>query len=490
MQKLYSTRRDLFRFLAHSSLSLPFLPSLFTKLEAAQAHFPKRLIVLFSANGQFGPHWYPSSIPAGVNQYPLNNIEGPISRIIGSEFDPFRDKMLLLRGLDIIPTIDEHWGAKALSGFGQTYNRKPTIDQIVSHSLAVYPQEPFLRSLVAKAGGIPGNQRLIGATHSYAPFGKDTVTIVPRKDPRSIVEAIFPKLELSNKNGKILSQLHAQYKRLLSCDRLSSADRFRLEAHISFLNEIKGRYLNSSPNVCSSSNIANEIGGTEDLPTVMKDHMRLISAAIKCDITRVVRLNLTESAESLAFQFLPGVGPYEFHNYTHSFSPPAQVQFELVQQWLAKQVAYLLELLNEVEDPASGRTYLDNSIVYWANESGARPNDNPWNAHDDLDLPCLLVGDGQGYLSSGKFIDYRQIGVRRLWHSAMCPSEVCTHDENHNFIGRPINELLTTIMLGMGLVPSEWETEEEPGFGDYSENFNNQYKLGDRRSPLPLIVKS
>jgi hypothetical protein len=57
------------------------------------------------------------------------------------------------------------------------------------------------------------------------------------------------------------------------------------------------------------------------------------------------------------------------------------------------------------------------------------------------------------------------------------------------WIGRPYNELLITLMYAMGMAPSEWESGNVPGFGDYSRNFNNQYALGDQRSPLPAIVK-
>jgi hypothetical protein len=42
-------------------------------------------------------------------------------------------------------------------------------------------------------------------------------------------------------------------------------------------------------------------------------------------------------------------------------------------------------------------------------------------------------------------------------------------------------------MNKMGLSHTEWESGNEPGFGDYRVNFKNQYDFGDRRTPLPMI---
>jgi len=490
VKKMDITRRNLLQFLAYSSLRFPFLPSLFSTAQAAQSVFPKRLIILFSANGQYGPDWYPRNIGPGITQVPLKGIEGPISTILGSEFDPFREKMLLLRGLDIIPEVDEHWGAKVLSGYGQSYNRKPTMDQIVCRSPSVYSSEPILRSLVSKIEGRPAADRLVGATHSYAPFGDDTVTIIPQSNPKSVFDAIFPANQDVERSLQISTHLYEQYKAISSSSRLSKEDKYKLETHMNFISEMKSRYSRAPALGCNIADELRNVGRELEVPILMKDHLDLIATAVKCDITRVVRFNLTESGEARSYHFVPGVESGDFHNYTHSFLGNNVDYYQRVQKWLAKQVAYLLEQLNQVEDPITGRTYLDNSIVYWGNESGARVNGDPNNPHDDLDLPCLLAGDGKGFLTPGKYVDYRQIGIHRRWFSTQCPDNSCINGDNHNYIGKPINELLITLMTGMGLNPSEWESSpDSPGFGDYSENFMGQYRLGDKRSLLPWIVR-
>ncbi|TWW12142.1 hypothetical protein E3A20_03560 [Planctomyces bekefii] len=152
---------------------------------------------------------------------------------------------------------------------------------------------------------------------------------------------------------------------------------------------------------------------------------------------------------------------------------------------MGQQVARLLENLDVVEDPETGRTYLDNSIVLWGSELGVWGDPFPENRHSSMDMPLLLAGDGGGAITPGNLLDFRSMGTRKL--TPAC-DENCTSPYYLPWLGRPYNELLISIMLAFGLGPVDWEASAEPGFGDYGDNFRNQYTLGNKRSPLPLLM--
>ena len=47
---------------------------------------------------------------------------------------------------------------------------------------------------------------------------------------------------------------------------------------------------------------------------------------------------------------------------------------------------------------ANGKTYLDNSLVYWGNEMGFN--------HIAYSVPCLLAGSAGGFIKPGRYLDY------------------------------------------------------------------------------------
>ena len=43
-------------------------------------------------------------------------------------------------------------------------------------------------------------------------------------------------------------------------------------------------------------------------------------------------------------------------------------------------------------------------------------------------------------------------------------------------------------MMAMGLSPEDWEEPGVPGFGQYADNYEDQYKIGDMRQPLKGLL--
>ncbi|HYX35359.1 MAG TPA: DUF1552 domain-containing protein [Oligoflexus sp.] len=485
------TRRSFLSGAGGACLALPILPSLLTSGTAkAAADAPKRFIAIFSGNGLYSPEWYPSQIPNAIKTGPnihetnLSDINGPISNILGPEFDAIRSKLLLIRGLDQISENGrDHWPGKMLTGFAMQGEMHLSIDQVMARSSKVYQEEPAVRVLNAK---VPGPS-LLEVPHalSYAKVGYGVQPVVPMADPTGIFQMLFP-IPIGSSRRRIVDHLRDDYQRLLSNSRLSREDRSRLDQHMTLLDDLNRR-LGLSSSMCQAP-ARPEVLGETDTPAITTAHMDLVVNAIKCNLTKVVTLEIGSPADGRSYSFVPDVARIEgpgkgstFHFMTHNMDNPYNVmRMSAINRWTAKQVADLLTKLDVVEDPETGRTYLDNSIVYWGSESGAWGSDPTVNnVHTSDDMIVLLAGSAGGRLQTGRYINY-QAEVKKKFRSDV----VATSPLN---LGRPINELFITLMLAMGLSPEDWETEGQKGFGSYADNYLNQYDIGDQRTPLPRI---
>lgn len=136
---------------------------------------------------------------------------------------------------------------------------------------------------------------------------------------------------------------------------------------------------------------------------------------------------------------------------------------------IATEIGRFMEDIDVTE--SGGNTYLDNSIVYWSTDMGSTVN------HVGNSVPQVIAG-GKGIFNTGKFYDYR--GPIVSGHNRGRP-------------GRPMNEMQITLMLAMGLSPSDWEQNGAQGFGSYSfSKYDSQYyksfNFGNKRSALPYLM--
>jgi hypothetical protein len=480
-------RRELLLWMAKLGVSLPLLPSL--SVRASASNSPKRFIVMFTSNGQQAPHWYPRTgspmrqMGARAKGFSLGDVPGPVSEIFGSEFNKYKPKINLVRGLDIVPVADvrDHWSMKLLSGFGTQYVHHRTIDQVMSNSSSLYANEPKIRSLHLQ---VPGSSDLPSGYLSYSERNGVVTPIVPINSPAVAVERLFSKTILDQ---KVLSLVSQKFSEVRTKKLLSGEDRLRLGLHMELLAEMRQKTV--------AKECPGEVAATPNASTdqTLDDYVNLIAATVKCDLSRVILLNMTECADAKAYSFLPGVGYMGFHNMTHNTSDPSVMeQLKIVNRYHGSKVLKLMDLLNEVEDANTGATYLDNSLILWGSEQSVKFNEiGITNGHNSEDMPVFLAGGCGGKVKTGRFLDYRQPNRRKRWSgdgglgTVPCPVDrVCEFDENFPGIGIPLNELLITIMSAMGLDSSEWESSGAIGFGDYSQNVNEQYAFGDKRTPI------
>ena len=435
---------------------------------------------MFTANGHHDGHWYPkqalnfAQTGPNIREIPLTDIPGPFSIVLGPAFDPFRKKMVLIRGLDnAVLNENTHIATKMMSGYGENAPLRPTIDQIMARSKAMYTSEPWIRSLNVVADGQSEMKYL---PLSVARNGALVSPVVPYTDPTVVFQKLFPTPIDHSVKTSIIDSVAEEMKLLVGSPRISGDDRQRLDAHLSFLRDIEKQ--TTPVNDCARPGLR-PIPDKEEKSAaeIIRNYASLITSSIKCDLCRVYGLQFNHTQEQRSFAWLTGVNGTNHHNLTHDLQlePLAKIN-----QWYSALAAEVLAQLDVVENPETGDTYLDNSLVFWGNESGCYDL-HGGNPHYSNDMQVLLVGGKSVGIKGNRFINYQKAGQKIIMFADG------NLDKAGPDIGRPYNELLITLMMKMGLTHDEWETNGEPGFGDYRVNFKGQYDFGDRRSPLPTL---
>lgn len=474
-------RRRFLKGAGGAFLALPFLPSV--ALEARRVvRYPRRFVAVFSANGQHDANWYPRGdvpwVEKGkfIRECALTDINGPISLVIGPEFDRLRKKMVLIRGLDAaVAHENTHIATKMLSGFAEGLHLRVTADQIMARSNAVYETEPWMRSLNVV---VDGQSEMKYLPLSVARSGDGISPVVPFTDPSVVFQKLFPSPIGFDTRQSIIDAVSGELKTLLASPRLSKDDRQRLDAHLTLLRDVEKQSLPPAGRGFTRPTLLQVQDRDErSLPDTIRNYASLIVTAIKCDLSRVYGFQLAHTQEQRSFAWLTGVSGTNHHNLTHDLDIAPLVE---INQWYSMFVAEFLTQLDVVEDHETGATYLDNSLVFWGNESGVYDL-TKGNPHYSNDMQVALFGSAGGQIKTNRFINYQKPKQKVImWEDGR-------EDISGPDIGRPYNELLITLMTKMGLTYQEWESGDEPGFGDYRVNFKGQYDFGNRRSPLPNL---
>jgi hypothetical protein len=467
------------------SLALPYLPSLTGEVLAAPKT-AKRFVFLFTSNGQRPENWYPRD-PAqwttrgtSVREAPLSQYAGGMSKILGPEFDPFLSKLLLFRGLDLVNNVGGgHNPATPLNA--SRVDAYATIDQILAQSSKIYATPPPVRSvhlMVKQAYQSPTSVSLDANLQSIAHQTSTASTY------QTLFGNFIPPDDATGKRRAelrqdILDAVRDDFDVVKKSPRLSADDRSRLSAHMDLIADLRSR-LGATGAQCQKPTDPGDIDLSmdENLATATQLNFDMLTAAFACDRTRVATFMMCPGTDLRDFSYLGGpAGDHHAISHDAPYNPARSDDSGWVNNWYAKQVARFLGQLDAiVEDPMTGATMLDNSIVYWGNEDGC----NAYDAHVGWAMPTLVAGGAGGAFKTGRYIDYRTLGKQIQYDAGGSGADVPT-----DFIGRPYNSLLISILNAMGLASEDYGGAN--GFGDYSGIFNNQYSVSEGKAPLPFL---
>jgi hypothetical protein len=287
--------------------------------------------------------------------------------------------------------------------------------------------------------------------------GSGSIQSVPTSySSKDLFEEIFVRESATPKQSRVpvVDRVLASYKSLHDgafgdARRLSGADRRRLEEHMNRISELQQRVnvVAQCSNVKEPSRQVDEASGGVRDQVILQDRTRefyqtyndVIAAAVMCGTSRIATI------------YPQGFTTYsgDWHQeiaHTAQANPAAQDRLRDENRAYFEQL--FVDLISKLNvEEADGKTFLDNSLVVWTQESGP-------STHDPVSLPVVTAGSAAGFLKTGNYVDYRN-RAGRGWGDFKT--------------GLLYNQWLGTALQAMGLPRQEFERDGDGGYGVHHE---------------------
>jgi hypothetical protein len=365
---------------------------------------PKRLIVVFSANGTIYDSWKPTGTESN---FTLSTILQPLA--------PFQSKLLVLSGIEVKSAYngpgDDHMkgmggmltGIELLPGTTQGGAGTPagfaggiSIDQRIAQDIGSKTRFPSLEF------GVMVQSSDVWSRMIYA--GSDQ-PLPPMEDPVKAFARVFAGSQLSQAQLAILLKRrqsvldYAQGSLSSLGPKIGADDRVRVLQHQDSIRQIEKQILAQTA-ACQLPTVNGmDLNDINNYPAIATLQMDQLVASLACDQTRIASLQFSHSVSDIPFPWL-GIGTGH-HTLSHKDDSDTVSQDQLVQinTWYAKQFAYLLKKLDSVPE-SNGSTLLDNCLVIWMNELAKG------NVHSHNPLPVVIAGKCGGALRTGRWLNY------------------------------------------------------------------------------------
>ncbi len=433
-----------------------FLPSLMSDRQAHAAGAAKRLLIYYTSHGP--PYWDWSMRPAGSGddmtqdwEFSLDTLpQSAWSKILAPLY-PLRKKVLVLDGLAntaafaSTPTNNHNagrstiWTGAEVSMDGNEAGGTGggiSVDQVIAEQVAIAGRKktlycnvransPLFQGKNQTIGGLSDGARLFDSISGFvgttaAPSGPTNLDKI-RKARASLPDLVRP-----------------EYDALIK--RVGSEDKRKLQGHVDLMNSLQKELQAqaapigavSGPNGGACTLGSKPPGATSILNTV-DGQLKLLVAALSCDITRVA----VQAVGQLSGSEFGAVSGADVHqDIAHQASAPGSNASTMMAAYYTKhteQFARLLSMMDAI--PEGSGTMLDNTIVAWGTELANGP-------HDMYRIPFIIGGSGGGYFRTGRYLKYAETGPTP-WRANYGPQT--------RRLGPAHNKLLVSMMQAMGL---------------------------------------
>jgi hypothetical protein len=390
-----SGRRAFLRGAGGLAIGLPWLESLApATARAGGPTFPKRLVLWFTPNGTVRPSWTPGP------DFALSPILAPL--------EPWRDRLLVVSGLDMASSGGDRKGHNrgvgalwtGIEPFGgndgdSSYGNGISVDQHIAASLPATTPFRTLELGVQVKSTMP-NGRMI--------YGGPQQPIAPEDSPHALFDRIFADFggdpgavtALRARRKSVLDAVAGDLERVLP--RLASADRAKLDAHLSAVRALELRLDQLGGADCTPPELGPpfEYKKNPNYPKVGELQVEMLALALACGLTNVASLMWSSALGSAIFTWLEHT--VDHHTLSHDESDAAQQQLVAINAWFTERFAELLGRMDAVEE--GDGTLLDHSVVVWGSELGKG------QPHDCRKIPFVLAGSCHGAFATGRHVAY------------------------------------------------------------------------------------
>jgi hypothetical protein len=488
-----TTRRQVLRGAGGFTLSLPFLPSLATRAYGADPVLnpAPRFVGMTTEHGAVRQeNMFPDTAMLTQKEQlftghmgswgqlvrKVNGTMAELSPVLRAPADQLTDrivgKMNVLRGLDIPFYIAHHTGGH-LGNYARNDGNgdpgkyvqqfpMPTIDQVMAWSPSFYRDLGPVRERAMVTGSRGG------FSYNFANPTTKSGGIQEIKRPES-PRALFDRIFVPNdaparpQRAPVVDRVLASYKSLRESNRrLSSDDRERLDNHMVQMAELQRRVKALPPVQTASCKDSKKPATDGDGKARFQAMNDVIAAAFMCGTSRVAVISMAQVLVSYSGSWHQDVA----HQW-----PSANPQRLLVDhhrnafEWVFLDLARKLDV-----EEYGGKTYLDNTLLTWSQESGQ-------STHDSVGIPAVTAGSAAGWFKTGIYADYRNVRAQSTF----------PHGREHGlmYLGITWNRWLGTILDSMGIPRAEFE---KPGMRGYGHNYVESGSYG--KFYVPGVVES
>lgn len=524
MTVIHRSRRQFLVGTGGAMLAIPFLESLLPRKAAAQAYTPQPRFVAFATGhgGAWESKMYPAMsglgeqaqlysdhiVRRGNLALKVDGGKASISSVLTAPSTVLTPalaaKMNLICGLDIPFYINHHTGghlgnyarcdteASDSSFVGKVGGYIPTIDQVMAWSKSFYADLGGNRMRSMHIGGGKG----LSWDYSNAAGRSGNVQSIPSAaSSRALFEAIFVQQAASTTPAvtrtPVVDRVRESYERLRNgnfgdAKRLSAEDKRRLEDHLARIAELDRRTKVVASQSCSSvkaptqsinDDLYSRYTNLESSTQFHRLFNDVIVAAFMCGTSRIAIINADLQWSSYAGDWHQEVAHQANQadgNKQNIITQSYQVFFERA----------FLDLITKLDVPeADGKTYLDNTLVQWTQESG-------FETHEGRTLPVVTAGSAAGFFKTGSVIDYRNREFQMPNGWSMPPQVGSIRP------GVLYNQWLANVLQSMRVPPSEFERSGMKGYGsqylnpDWGAEAKRQYPdrlRADASNILPFL---
>ncbi len=403
-------RRQFIKQLGISTASLPFLLGLPSLGLASPARPRQRLIIMFSPNGTIPPAFWPDETG---KDFALKPIMAPL--------EPFKDRMLILRGLSnkVRGDGDGHMrgmsclltGIELFPGNVQGGSDTPagwasgiSIDQELKN---------FFQGREDTRTRFGSLEFGVGVTDRADPwtrmsYGGPNKPIAPISDPYQMYQKLYGQLKDKENLRSILEDVRDDLKKVRKL--ISVEDRRLLDEHESLVRQMEkevgeaGRQnLRLAPPVLEEG-VADQ---NDNVPRLSRMQIDLLINSFVNDMARVATLQYTKSVGQARMSWLDIKDNHHSLSHEPDKDEVAQAKLVKINTWFCGELRYLVEKLANTPEPGDSGSLLDHTMVVWANELGKG------NSHTLDHIPFLLVGGGFGF-EMGRSLRFDKLPHNRL----------------------------------------------------------------------------
>jgi hypothetical protein len=433
-------RRDLLKGLGVGAACLPLL-----RARPARAAARKRLVIFASSEGYRMNDWAPKTGALAGQTLPFST----------APLEPHKEDVIILPDMSN-PGFSGTGGGGGHGSYGCVYwglepgikgsykePKSKTLDQVVGFGLERPESGRLTLPLHVQLDRSPQSSPAPGSSRCFW-LGKGQ-PINPIGDPYATYMEIFGGAPVggganAGADDPAVKRLMVQRKSILDYvgrnlqafkTRLGSDDRMSVEAHFQSVRDLESQLQSAGTGV--SAQCGGQPGTMIDLkdglkyPDILKAHMALVIQALKCGVTNVATIQLSDSSgNNINFAFVPGIPSMgtgyktafrNYHDVGHNPVFQGTDHKRIVDRWMMQQLADFLTQMKAVTE--EGGTLLDNSSVLFGNHMQDGSN------HDENKIPWVLAGKCGGYFQTGQ----------------CAPST-----------GKPLNGVMTDICQAMGVM--------------------------------------